>query len=499
MKVSATIFATILLFVSGPIWGQGTVFGQETVIFDDYFLDKAMRIDFYHTGDAKEEAISIDHIYQEEIWPGSKNNLLDRFNNGRYAVKVYDVASNRLIYFRGFDCMFGEYKTTAPALNGIKSTFNRSVRIPFPRRPVHVVFEGRDKKNILHPLAIAQIDPSDYHIIRETTSSQDLIYKALENGDPHTCVDLVFVAEGYTADARDKFQSDVDRFAGYLFATEPFKSHKEKFNVYGVFRPSAENGMDEPRQGVFKKTVLNASFNAFDLDRYMLTEEGKKLREIAAQVPYDAIIILVNSKRYGGGGIYNDYCITTVDNAVSKRVFLHEFGHSFAGLADEYYASEVSYSDFYPKGVEPLEPNITALLNPDEVKWKDLLSPGISIPTDWGKEKRESLQAERQKNRLAMRKEVELARQKGLSEKQIKKIEERFRKVDQDIAKQLEEVTKQYSHLEDKVGVFEGAGYAAKGLYRPMIHCLMISSPKDEFCLVCQKAIARMIAYYSGQ
>ncbi len=476
-----------------------TIYAQPKAVFDDYFLDKALRIDFYMIGDAKEEFITIDHLYQEEIWPENTNNLIDTFNNGRYAVKVYDVASNQLVYSKGFDCMFGEYKTTTPALNGVKRTFNRSLHIPFPKRPILFVIESRDKKNLLHPLFSENIDPSDYHIIRETTHSNDFIYEALKNGDPHQKVDLAFLAEGYTAEDKDKFKSDVDRFSGYLFEIEPYKSNKQKFNAYGVLRPSAESAMDEPRQGVFKKTVLNASFNAFDLDRYMLTEEGKKLREIAARVPYDAIIILVNSKRYGGGGIYNDYCITTVDSPASKGVFVHEFGHSFAGLADEYYMSDVSYNDFYPKGVEPLEPNITALLNPSEVKWKELLSLGIQIPTDWGKEKRESLQAERQKNRQAMRQELESAKEKGLSEKQVKGIEEKFRKADQEINRQLEEVRKQYSYLEDKVGVFEGAGYAAKGLYRPMIYCLMISSPKGEFCLVCQKAIARMINYYSGE
>ena len=484
--------AIVLLILS-----VGPTLGQPKIIFDDYFIDKAMRIDLYQIGDAKEEIITIDHIYQEEIWPGSKKNLFDPFNNGRYAVKVYDLASNEMIYSWGFDCMLGEYKTTAPAQSGIKRTFNRSLRIPFPKLPVLLVIEGRDKKNILHPLFTGQIDPSDYHIIKETTKSSDYIHEALKSGDPHKKVDLIFLAEGYTPEDREKFISDVDRFSGYLFEIEPYKSKKEKFNVYGFFRPSPERAMDEPRQGIFKKTILNASFNAFDLDRYMLTEEGKKLREMAGQVPYDAIVILVNSKRYGGGGIYNDYCITTVDSASSKRVFLHEFGHSFAGLADEYYSSEVAYNEFYPKGIEPLEPNITALLNPEQVKWKDLLSPGIPIPTDWGKEMRENLQAERQKNSRAMKTEIEAAKQKGLSEKEIKKIEERYKKMDKDIARRIEEVKKKYSHLEDKVGVFEGAGYAAKGLFRPMINCLMISSPKEEFCLVCQKAIAQMIDYYS--
>jgi len=478
------------------LWGAAVWPALAQVPFDDYFVDKAMRIDLYHVGDAKDEIVTIDHIYQEGIWPESRTHLIDPFGYGRYGVKVYDIASNCLIYSRGFDSMFGEYKTTTPALNGVKRVFQRSVRIPFPKRSVLFVVEMRDKKHLLHPLFSETIDPSDYHIIKETAAAGDFIYEAQKNGDPHQKVDLVFIAEGYPAEDKDKFKSDVDRFAGFLFTIEPYKSRRSQFNVCGVFRPSPERAMDEPRQGVFKKTVLNASFNAFDLDRYMLIEEGHQLHEIAAQVPYDVIVVLVNSKRYGGGSICLDYCVTTVDHASSKQVFVHELGHSFAGLADEYYASEVAYNDFYPKGVEPLEPNITALLDRENVKWKDLLSPGIGVPTEYGKEKIESLQAERRKNREAQAKEVEQAKQKGQSETQVKKIQEKYREADKAIVIQIEDVRKHFASLNDKVGVFEGAGYASKGLYRPMVYCLMISNPKDEFCLVCRRAIGRMIDFY---
>ena len=184
-----------------------------------------------------------------------------------------------------------------------------------------------------------------------------------------------------------------------LFAIEPYKSLKDRFNVRAVFRASADRGMDEPRQRTYKKTVLSASFNAFDLDRYMLIEDDHLMHEIAGQVPYDVLVVLVNSPRYGGGSIALDYCVTTVDHPASPQVFVHELGHSFAYLADEYYQSEVSYNDFYPKGVEPLEPNITALLDPAKVKWKDLLSPGIGVPTEYGKDRIEALQAELRESR----------------------------------------------------------------------------------------------------
>jgi hypothetical protein len=470
--------------------------GQSQVAFDEFFLDKALRFDLYQVGDAKDEVVTLDQIYQEGIWPESRTHLIDPFTYGHYAVKLYDVASNRLMYSRGFDSTFAEYKTTTPALNGVKRVFERSIRVPHPKRPFLFVIEVRDKFHLLRPLFSQVVDPSDYHLIRETVAAGDFIYEARKSGDPHEKVDFVFIAEGYTADDRDKFKADVDRFSAHLFTVEPYKSLAARFNITGVFRPSPERAMDEPRQRVYRKTILNASFNAFDLDRYMLVEEDHRMHEIAAEVPYDAIIVLVNSKRYGGGSIGMDYCVSTVDDPVSPQVFVHELGHSFAGLADEYYTSEVSYNDFYPKGIEPLEPNITALLDPSNVKWKDLVSPGIAIPTEYGKEKREALMAERRKNREEQARALEEAKKKGAGEAALKKIEAKFNDADQAIAKKIEDVRKQYASLEDKVGAFEGAGYASKGLYRPMMYCIMISSPKGEFCRVCQQAISRMIEYF---
>lgn len=480
-------------------WAVCLLSAQGAVHFDDHFLDKALRVDLYFVGDAKEAAVTIDSLHVEPVWPGNRAGLIEPIELGRNIVKVYEIASNRLLYKQGFDTMFGEYQTTTPAANGVKRVYPRSIRIPLPKRPVLLVIETRDRSNIPHPIFTTTIDPADYHIVQESAATGDVVYEALKNGDPRGKADLVFLAEGYALEDKDKFKSDVDRFTAFLFEVEPYKSSKALFNISGVFRPSPERGMDEPRQGRYKRTILDASFNAFDLDRYMLIEQGHRLRAMAGQVPYDAIVVLVNSPRYGGGGIYNDYAVTTVDNQRSLGVFIHEFGHAFAGLADEYYASAVSYNEFYPKGVEPLEPNITALLDPANVKWKDLLSPGIAVPTEYGKDELEAVFAEGAKNSQARKEELERAKQNNLLNAKVKAIEEKYRKLGQAITKKAADIQKQYAHLEDKVGVFEGAGYAAKGLYRPQMYCLMISSPKQEFCLVCRETIRRMIQFYSPE
>jgi len=470
---------------------------QAAPLFDEFFLDKALRVDLNQSGDAKTEIVTVRRLVEEPVWPEPKAGLVPPFDYGRYVFKVYDAASNRLIFSRGFDTMFAEYKTTSPALAGTARVFERSVRFPLPKRPVFFVIEQRDRRNLLRPVFDRIIDPGDYHIVREKPAPGDWVYEASLTGDPHDRVDFVFLAEGYVAADRDKFKSDVDRMTAALFTIEPYKSLRDRFNVRAVFRPSADRGMDEPRQRSFRKTVLGASFNAFDLDRYMLIEDDHLMHDLAAQVPYDVIAVLVNSSRYGGGSIGLDYCVSTVDHARSPEVFVHELGHSFAYLADEYYESEVSYNDFYPKGIEPLEPNITALLDPARVKWADLLAPGIAVPTEYGKDQVEALQAERRKGRADREKALEGAKKRKASGKEVREIEARFKAADDALAARIEAVRREYASLEDKVGVFEGAGYASKGLYRSMIYCLMIGSPKNEFCRVCQRAIARMIEFYS--
>lgn len=471
---------------------SGWLLTQAPGSFDDFFIDKTMRIDYFHIGDAKEEIITLDKIYQQGIWAGSTRHLIDDLDNGRYYLKIYDANSGELIYSKGFDSYFGEYKTTDLALKGEKKTYHETALIPYPKNKIVFALEARDRENILSPLFSQQIDPSSISIIKEKLDGGIRVFEILKNGDPHEKVDVAFIAEGYKGEEEEKLQSDFKRFEAVLFNQEPFKTHKTKFNIYGVFKPSEDSGCDEPRHGIFKNTALSSSFNSLGSARYLLTEDNKALRDIAGAVPYDVLVIMINHKRYGGGGIYNLYCTCTVDSQWSEYLLLHELGHSFAGLADEYYTSAVAYTEFYPRGIEPAEPNITALLDSQNLKWNDLISPGIEIPTPWEKEAFDRMDNEYQKIRQEIDEKIARMKREGAPESEIKRMEQESETLSRKHAKKVDEYLLK-SKFKDRVGAFEGAGYSAKGLYRPMLDCIMFTKGKKPYCKVCERAIFRII------
>jgi len=485
--------ATVLVFVLAC---SGWLIGHESDWFDEFFVEKTMRLDYFHGGDAKVEWITTDRIYEQGAWAGSKNHLIDRFDNGRYYVKVYDALSGKLIYSKGFDCYFAEYKTTDSALKGIKRTYHETALIPYPKQRIRFTIEIRDRKNDLNLLYTQEIDPAGIGIIRESPDTRTKMVEILKNGSPGEKVDLAFIAEGYRKEEEGLFQSDLERFTEVFLSLEPYTTYKERFNIYGVFRPSEESGCDEPCRGVFRRTAVEASFNSLGSERYLLTEDNRSLRDIAAAVPYDALIIMVNHKRYGGGGIYNFYCVFTAHNQWSEYLLLHEFGHSFAGLADEYYTSDVAYNEFYPAGVEPTEPNITALLDPTNLKWKGFLSPGIEIPTPWEKEDYDRMDNAYQQKRREINAQISKLKREGAAESEI----EKWEKEGEELFRTHQENVEAYlarSRFKDKVGAFEGAGYASQGLYRPMLDCLMFTRGKKPFCRVCAQAVIRTIKHFS--
>jgi hypothetical protein len=465
--------------------------------FDKFFNDETMRIDYFHIGNSTEELITLDQVYKYGIWAGSRKYLVDDLNLGRYCAKIYDAATNQLIFSKGFDSYFGEYKTSTEGLNGIKRTFQESVLIPYPKNKIIFSLERRDEKQNLFEFFRTEIDPADVMIIRdEVKNKQVKVYDAESNGDPHDRVDIVILGEGYTVDEKSKFEKDLKHFSDVFFSQEPYKSYADKFNIHGVYKPSEDSGIDEPRAGIFKNTVLSCTFNSMGSERYVLTEDNKAVRDLAANVPYDAIYIMINHSRYGGGGIYNLFCTFTTDNQFKDYLFLHEFGHSFSGLADEYYTSDVQYNDFYPVKLEPLEPNITALLDPANLKWKEYLAPGIEIPTPWNKAAFDSMDYKWQAERRTMNNKIAELKKNKSDIELIQTAENEYAKKD-----------KKHSHLVDsylkknkdygKVGAFEGAGYVSTGMYRPMLDCIMFSKGSKPYCIVCNAHIAKVIERYT--
>jgi len=402
--------------------------------FEKYFYNKTLRIDYMHAGTADTDVYALDELIDEPFWGGSKTNLICPFNYGNYKFTVTDVASGELIYSKGYSSLFAEWQTTAEARETTRS-YPENVVMPYPKKPVAVDFYKRKRDGEWEKQFTLKVDPKSYFIKKERRHEFPH-FMVNDAGKPEECLDIVFVPEGYTLAEMDKFKADSKRLADFLLNCKPFDEYKGKINIYGVEAPSAESGADIPGKDIWKKTILNSNFYTFDIERYLTTADMKSVRDVAANVPYDQICVIANSQIYGGGGIYNHYALFTSDNPFANYVFVHEFGHSFAGLGDEYYNSEVAYEDFYNLSIEPWEPNITTLVN-FETKWKDMVPEGTPIPTP-----------EKDKDKYA-------------------------------------------------VGAYEGGGYMTKGIFRPAHDCTMKSLSYNNFCPVCQKAIREKIEFYT--
>jgi len=471
-------------------------FGKTDPDFDAYFVDQTMRIDYFHIGNLQEEIVTLDRAIVQGTWAGSKKNLIDPFDLGKYGLKIYDEASGTLIFSRGFDSYFGEYRTTEEAAKGIRRTYHESALIPMPKARVKFVLEARDRENLLHRVFEQAVEPASIEVLRKPLTSGVKVFELLKSGDPHMKADLAFIAEGYTLAEEAKLRADLDRIVKVLFGREPYRSLRDKFNLYGVWKPSDESGCDEPGHGSYKSTAVAATFDSLGSERYVLTEDNRALRDIAAHVPYDALAIMINHKRYGGGGIYNAFCTFTVDNQWYDYLFPHEFGHSFTGLADEYYTSAVAYNEFYPAGVEPREANITALLDPANLKWKDLVTPGTAVPTPWEKEEFDKNDLAYQKIRGEINEKIAQMKRSGAPAEEVAKVEEESERMSKEQAGWVDRYLAS-SKFAGKTGAFEGAGYAAKGLYRPAVDCIMFTKGAKPYCPVCEQAVRRMILFYA--
>ncbi|MEJ2635560.1 MAG: M64 family metallopeptidase [Calditrichia bacterium] len=460
---------------------------QGQVDYNKYFTDQCLRIDYFHSGSQSEEFVVIDEMYRLPEWSGNPAGLIDTLNLGTYQVKVFDAATSALIYSTGFNTLFNEWQTTNEALHGGKKIMSETVRIPFPRREIQVDFLRRDDENhFTKKISTWIIDPASPNIRKENRAVGTTVYDIQNGGDYQHKADLAILAEGYTADEAKKFESDARRLSDILFGAEPFKKHRKDFNVYAVFKPSSGSGPDNPRLNEYHNTVLNSSFNTFGSQRYLMTFDNKDLQDMASAVPFDVVYILVNSKIYGGGGIYNLYACCVADNELSNYIFLHEFGHSFGGLGDEYYTSDVAYNEFYPENVEPWEPNLTVLLDPKKVKWSSFMDANTPVPTPWNKKEYDE-ENEKYSETFAELK----GKPMSAPSKEIKKIRSRHHDW-------IENFFNNHPY-HNKVGVFEGAGYASNGIYRPSLDCIMFSARNVPFDPVCRAAIEKRIRFFARQ
>ena len=403
--------------------------------FDEWFTEASLRVDYTLTGNNKTTSFALKELIREPYWSGSTTNLIDNLEFGNYIVKVFEPGTDHLLFSKGYQNLYGEWQTTDEA-NKVTKTFEESVVVPFPKKTVEVAFFRKDwDDNLIEGMRLT-VNPDDY-FIRAANNLNMPVYDAwIGNADITKAVDIVILPEGYTQAEMGKFVKDCDFFVESLFSFAPYDRYKNGFNVRGVMAPSQESGCTEPGAKIYRNTAMRFSYWTFDSERYCMSIDNRDIRDLAGQVPYDQIYVLVNSKKYGGGGIYNFYCSSAVSNSFSGDIIIHEFGHGFAGLADEYYMDETSYGDFYNNDVEPWEPNITTLVNFD-AKWKDMMDKKTPVPTP-----RE----------------------------------------------------KKYEHT---IGVFEGGGYEAEGIYSPHMDCLMKTFKGHVFCPVCQRAIERMILYYT--
>ncbi len=443
---------------------------------------RTLRVDFYHTGDATRELFSLERLVVEPVpWPGNPERPLDDTGLGNYFFEVRAAATGTLLYSRGFSSIYGEWEDTAAARDRVR-TFSESLRFPLPTQVVEVTLKKRTEGTPFVTVWTFSVDPQSKDIDATPPPSAGPLMRLMVNGPSASKVDLLMLCDGYTLAQRGDFERDARRLMAALFATSPFKERRTDFNVWGLCAPSAVSGISRPSTGIHRRSRVGATYDAFGSERYILTFDNHSFRDVASFAPYDFVEILVNSQTYGGGGIFGLYATAAAKSRWAPYLFVHEFGHHMAGLADEYFTSE---STVVPaKGrPEPWEPNVTAVTELEKLKWKAFVTPGTPVPTPWKKQQFEArdreFQALRKKIRAEQRPEQEM--------------DALFQQSKQEFSNLLG--TDAYSH---KVGAFEGAMYESTGYYRPEEDCIMFLRNDVPFCHVCQHAISQIIDLYAG-
>jgi hypothetical protein len=421
-KYKALVF--ILLIINSCVWAD----------YHDYFTDKRYRFNYFIEGNCCEAKIIPDKILEESVWGGSKINLIDTFEYGELLFKIFDVESKKLIFSKGYSDLFDEWQTTQETKDSV-TRYHECILFPAPKNKIILEIYKRDSILNFSKIFVKEINPKSDEIVKTrlilTDSKQ--IHGACNFSKS---LDFILLSEGYTAEQKEKFYADAERFKNYLFGWEPYKQFKDKINLLAVFVPSKQAGVDIPGKNIWVETIVDAHFYTFNLERYLTLPDLTKVYDYLSEYPIDQVCVLVNSTKYGGGGMYNFCNIFTADNELTERVFLHELGHGFASLGDEYFDSPVAYINFGNNKYEPYEPNITNLVDFKQ-KWQVLVADTIPVPTP------------------------------------------------------------DTPDFDNVVGVFEGANYTAKGFYRSQRNCAMRSKEINKFCKVCEASIKQMLNFYT--
>ena len=469
------IYRTALIFVLSAL----SFVSKADVTFSDYFKDLTMRFDYYHTGTATEEHFAVDQMVNDGIWAGSKTQLIDDLALGKYFFEIQEPSSGKVLYSRGYSSIYGEWETT-PDAKKEWGVFHESLLFPWPKEEVKLVIYKRNAQQEFEPIWDYKLDPTYRKVNTAQLNSPYNVYNVVENGDPHEKVDIVVLSEGYTDDEMDEFREDADKFAKALLSAEPFASRKTDFNIRAVEVPAPNSGLNHPQQDIYNRSALSVQYGAFGSQRYALGYDNKRIRNAASTVPYEFTAIIMNDSIYGGGGIYNLYITAAADNAFHDYLFVHEFGHHFASLADEYYTSATAY-EMGSDVIEPFELNVTTYTDKEKIKWGDMIEEGTPLPTPWGKEKFNQHSNQVQKKR-------EQLRNQKASEKTMEKLFKDQREWEEEYLNHVEHA--------GEIGAYEGAMYHSEGIYRSEPNCIMFTRT-DEFCAACQRAINMVIDQYT--
>ncbi len=470
----------MFLLLSASCFFCTTVSAQQ---FDEWFDGRTLRLDYVFAGDSTSQHIFFEQAYTTPQWAGRRSRLSETFLRGNGQILLKDHQSGKLLFVHSFSTLFQEWLATDEA-RSVKKAFQTSYNVPMPRRQVDVTVTLTDFHNRPTATLTHTIDPADilirplgpngipfYYIQKGTPSVPTMAgsspadapgrrsfipspYDPAQGVDIVGCIDLAILAEGYTEALMGKFYKDCQRVVDALFGHEPFCSLKDRFNVVAVAAPSLDAGPSVPHQGRWSRTPAATHYDTFYSDRYLMSQDMHRIYDLLAGVPFEHIIVLVNSDTYGGGGIYNQLNVSTSDHPTFAQVLVHEFGHGYAGLGDEY-----GYGDnpetMYPADTEPWEPNLTTL-HDFQQKWADLIPVGTPVPTPPSADVPD------------------------------------YRQLRSDSDRQLLNAATQ------RVGVFEGGGYQTHGVYRPAQECRMKINEVDHFCPVCTRAIRRITDFYTS-